>query len=70
MHPAQSENVALQSLRTIAEALRPLGRHAVFYLAAAVSDFYIPWPQMVRLVFALQSLTLERHDPCQCAPRC
>ena len=40
-------NVALQSLRSIAEALRPLGRHAVFYLAAAVSDFYIPWPQMV-----------------------
>lgn len=39
--------MALQSLRAIAETLRPLGRHAVFYLAAAVSDFYIPWPQMV-----------------------
>ena len=37
----------MQSLRAIAEELRPLGRHAAFYLAAAVSDFYIPWPQMV-----------------------
>ena len=40
----------MQSLRAIAQELRPLGRHAAFYLAAAVSDFYIPWPQMVRLL--------------------
>lgn len=38
----------VQSLRAIAQQLRPLGRHAALYLAAAVSDFYIPWPQMVR----------------------
>ena len=38
----------MQSLRAIAQQLRPLGRNAAFYLAAAVSDFYIPWPQMVR----------------------
>ena len=39
----------VQTLRIIAEQLRPLGRRAAFYLAAAVSDFYIPWPQMVRI---------------------
>lgn len=37
-----------QSLRTIAAALRPCGPQAAFYLAAAVSDFYVPWPRMVR----------------------
>ena len=50
----------LQSLRTIAEQLRPLGRHAVFYLAAAVSDFYIPWSQMVSRFYVLTSLTCSR----------
>ena len=43
----------MQSLRVIAEQLRPLGRRAAFYLAAAVSDFYIPWPQMVRLSYSV-----------------
>ncbi|CAL8463214.1 g2748 [Coccomyxa elongata] len=37
----------LQCLRVIAAGLRPCGRLAAFYLAAAVSDFYIPWSQMV-----------------------
>ncbi|EIE21331.1 DNA/pantothenate metabolism flavo protein [Coccomyxa subellipsoidea C-169] len=37
----------LQSLRVISEGLRPFGRRAAFYLAAAVSDFYIPWSSMV-----------------------
>ncbi len=36
-----------QYLRVVAEALRPLGPRAMFYLAAAVSDFYIPWGQLV-----------------------
>uniref|UniRef100_A0A7N0VBD3 DNA/pantothenate metabolism flavoprotein C-terminal domain-containing protein n=1 Tax=Kalanchoe fedtschenkoi TaxID=63787 RepID=A0A7N0VBD3_KALFE len=31
----------------IALSLRPLGQHAMFYLAAAVSDFYVPWESMV-----------------------
>eukprot|EP00850_Spirogloea_muscicola_P024435 SM000819S22597 [mRNA] locus=s819:22:1351:+ [translate_table: standard] len=36
----------LQLLRLVAEALQPLGRAAAFYLAAAVSDFYLPWAAM------------------------
>jgi hypothetical protein len=38
---------APQFLQLIAEALRPLGRRAAFYLAAAVSDFFVPWAEMV-----------------------
>lgn len=41
--------VLRQYLRAIAEALRPCGRAAAFYLAAAVSDFFIPWKDMVSL---------------------
>lgn len=37
----------LQFLQVIAEAVRPLGRRAAFYLAAAVSDFFVPWADMV-----------------------
>ncbi|CAO2834452.1 unnamed protein product [Amaranthus hypochondriacus] len=36
----------LQLLQMIAIALRDLGPHAMFYLAAAVSDFYVPWETM------------------------
>ncbi|CAK7347069.1 unnamed protein product [Dovyalis caffra] len=36
----------LQMLQTIAMSVRALGSHAVFYLAAAVSDFYVPWKSM------------------------
>ena len=35
-------------LRIIATSLKCIGSHAMFYLAAAVSDFYIPWPKLVR----------------------
>lgn len=35
----------------IAIALRDLGPHAMFYLAAAVSDFYVPWETMVHTCF-------------------
>lgn len=38
----------LQYLREIALQLRTVGPRALFYLAAAVSDFYIPWSQLVR----------------------
>ncbi len=40
----------LQYLQIIAKALGPYGQQAMFYLAAAVSDFYIPWSQLVRQV--------------------
>lgn len=33
-------------LRGISEAMQPLGRHAMHYLAAAVSDFFIPLDHM------------------------
>eukprot|EP00258_Populus_trichocarpa_P041706 XP_024457725.1 phosphopantothenate--cysteine ligase 2 isoform X2 [Populus trichocarpa] len=36
----------LQILRSIAMSMRDLGSHAVYYLAAAVSDFYVPWKSM------------------------
>uniref|UniRef100_A0A2N9G700 DNA/pantothenate metabolism flavoprotein C-terminal domain-containing protein n=1 Tax=Fagus sylvatica TaxID=28930 RepID=A0A2N9G700_FAGSY len=36
----------LQMLQMVATSLRSLGAHAVFYLAAAVSDFYVPWQSM------------------------
>ncbi|KAK6257436.1 hypothetical protein QUC31_000895 [Theobroma cacao] len=36
----------LQMLRIIALSMRSLGPHAMFYLAAAVSDFYVPWKSM------------------------
>ncbi|KAJ7965650.1 phosphopantothenate--cysteine ligase 2-like [Quillaja saponaria] len=37
----------LQMLKMVAISMRCLGRHAMFYLAAAVSDFYKPWKDMV-----------------------
>jgi hypothetical protein len=39
----------LQMLRLIAEALKDVGPCSMFYLAAAVSDFYVPWKSMVRV---------------------
>lgn len=33
----------LKYLQIIAHLVRPLGRRAMFYLAGAVSDFYLPW---------------------------
>lgn len=38
----------LYLLRGIAKIFHSLGTDAVFYLAAAVSDFYLPAPEMVR----------------------
>ncbi|KAJ7527321.1 hypothetical protein O6H91_16G048400 [Diphasiastrum complanatum] len=37
----------LQILQIVALAMNGLGHHAMFYLAAAVSDFYVPWDSMV-----------------------
>ncbi|KAK6115456.1 hypothetical protein DH2020_007725 [Rehmannia glutinosa] len=36
----------LQILQLIATSMRSLGSSALFYLAAAVSDFYVPWESM------------------------
>uniref|UniRef100_A0A5B7ANF8 Putative phosphopantothenate--cysteine ligase 2 isoform X1 n=1 Tax=Davidia involucrata TaxID=16924 RepID=A0A5B7ANF8_DAVIN len=36
----------LQILQLIALPMRSLGPRAIFYLAAAVSDFYVPWESM------------------------
>lgn len=38
----------LHLLRLIATSMRVGGKRALFYLAAAVSDFYVPWEAMVR----------------------
>lgn len=51
-------------LRTVAEALGPHGPTIMFYLAAAVSDFYIPDENMVRFqlfVFSKSSLVPSHH---------
>lgn len=37
----------LWNLREVAQLMRPLGPKAVFYLAAAVSDFFVPQDRMV-----------------------
>ena len=52
----------LQSLKVIATALEPLGPTACFYLAAAVSDFYLPWADMVSVH---ASSAVARHSRCQ-----
>ncbi|EFH47209.1 4-phospho-panto-thenoylcysteine synthetase [Arabidopsis lyrata subsp. lyrata] len=36
----------LQMLRLIAMVLKDVGPYSMFYLAAAVSDFYVPWDSM------------------------
>ena len=33
-------------LQSIADVVKPLGNRAMFYLAAAVSDYYVPWDDM------------------------
>ncbi|KAJ0975141.1 hypothetical protein J5N97_017106 [Dioscorea zingiberensis] len=38
----------LQVLRMVAISMRPLGSYGMFYLAAAVSDFYVPWESMAK----------------------
>ncbi|CAA2959979.1 Hypothetical predicted protein [Olea europaea subsp. europaea] len=45
----------LQILQLIALSMRSLGSSAMFYLSAAVSDFYVPWEAM--MVHKIQSHT-------------
>lgn len=39
----------LHLLHEVSQALCPMGKNAILYLAAAVSDFYIPHQEMVKL---------------------
>ncbi|EQC40490.1 hypothetical protein, variant [Saprolegnia diclina VS20] len=48
------------ALRAIAGAVKPLGERAMFYLAAAVSDFYIPASEMVE--HKIQSTPSHAND--------
>lgn len=41
-------------LRSACQALAPLSNRAILYLAAAVSDFYIPSNEMVSLLFNIE----------------
>lgn len=41
----------LHLLHEVTHALQPLGENAILYLAAAVSDFYIPHDEMVKIIF-------------------
>lgn len=45
--PYTTINEYLWHLREIAKLMKPLGSHGMFYLAAAVSDFFIPKDRMV-----------------------
>lgn len=47
MLPFTSVNDYLWTLREVAQLMRPLGARGLFYLAAAVSDFFIPAAKMV-----------------------
>ncbi|GAB7346065.1 hypothetical protein MBLNU457_4828t1 [Dothideomycetes sp. NU457] len=47
MLPFTSVNDYLWTLREVARLMRPLGARGLFYLAAAVSDFFIPAAKMV-----------------------
>ncbi|KAM0834898.1 hypothetical protein ACQ4PT_063299 [Festuca glaucescens] len=38
----------LQLLQLVSTAMNCLGHHGMFYLAAAVSDFYVPWESMAK----------------------
>lgn len=41
-----STGVLTQALRAIATAVAPYSSSVLFYLAAAVSDFYVPWDEL------------------------
>uniref|UniRef100_A0AAZ3Q800 Uncharacterized protein n=1 Tax=Oncorhynchus tshawytscha TaxID=74940 RepID=A0AAZ3Q800_ONCTS len=64
----------LHHLKAAAQALRPIGSKAMFYLAAAVSDFYIPASEMPE--HKIQSsngplqVSKESHQIQKWSPRC
>ncbi len=49
-------------LRMSAETLSAFGHRVMFYLAAAVSDFYIPRENLVSLTIFLIFVLLEVYD--------
>lgn len=51
----------LQILQLIAMSMKNLGRYAMFFLAAAVSDFYVPWKNMVEHKIQSASGPLDMH---------
>lgn len=51
----------LFELRSLANLMKPLGPHALFYLAAAVSDFFIPRDRMAE--HKIQSSEIPETDP-------
>jgi phosphopantothenate---cysteine ligase (ATP) len=52
----------LWNLREIAQLMRPLGSKSLFYLAAAVSDFFIPRDRMVEHKIQSSTDAIERSD--------
>lgn len=55
-------NDYLWLLRAVSQELVPLGRNAMFYLAAAVSDFFLPRQKLVRLSFLSYPPSHSRPD--------
>ncbi|KAK4352448.1 hypothetical protein RND71_027966 [Anisodus tanguticus] len=55
----------LQILQLISVSLRDLGPSAIFFLAAAVSDFYIPWESMLetdkQFLLAKADMALKKY---------
>lgn len=56
-------NDYLWLLRAVSQELVPLGRLAMFYLAAAVSDFFLPRQKMVRAPVICQRHTDPSPSP-------
>lgn len=52
-------NDYLWLLRAVSQELVSLGRHAMFYLAAAVSDFFLPRQKMVRFILYRRALSFH-----------
>jgi phosphopantothenate-cysteine ligase len=57
----QTINEYLWLLRSVSGAMAPLGRRGMFYLAAAVSDFFLPEDRTVGILGG----SLLRADPCR-----
>lgn len=57
-------NEYLWELRELAKIMHPLGSRALFYLAAAVSDFFVPHDRMVEhKIQSNEEFTEQNHNP-------
>ena len=54
-------NDYLWLLRAVSQEMGVLGRNCLYYLAAAVSDFFLPRQKMVRLAMPAHFLRLRRR---------